>query len=100
MNRFVFDVGSQLRAKRFVRHQIDRATKQILQVELDTEVPLGRGGTVELYEHINIARFLGVIPRQRPKNRQVRDAEFIRQTRFVFLQPPQCFGSGHHCHRS
>ena len=47
MNGLTFDEGPQLRPQRLVGDEIDRSPEQILQKELDPEVTIRRGGTIE-----------------------------------------------------
>ncbi len=88
MNRFAFDVRPQLRAGRFVRHQVYRAAQQVLLVELHAEVPLCSRRAIELHKHVDVARVRCVIPRHRTNQRQLSNAILVRQASLVCVSLP------------
>src|SRR3972149_1075093 len=55
MNRLILDEWAQLRAQSLVGNQIDRDTKQIFQVEQNTEIALRGRRAVESDQNVDVA---------------------------------------------
>jgi len=59
MNRISLDIGPQFSAQRRVGDQIDRPSKQVLQMELDPKVSLRRCGPIEAHKNVDVASAWG-----------------------------------------
>jgi hypothetical protein len=54
MDGLSLDMGPQLRTQGFLCHEIHWLTEQILQVELDTEIAVRRGGAIKRDQDVNV----------------------------------------------
>ena len=72
MHGLALNVGAKLRAERLVRHEVDRATEQVLEVELHAEVRLRRCWPVKPHEDIDVARVGGLVAGERAEQGSVR----------------------------
>ena len=86
MNQVPFDVGLQLGANNAFLHQVNRALKQVFQIELQAEIAFCRRAAFEFDHYVNIAAFLRLVTRGRAEQRQVGDAKTPHQFRFVLGQ--------------
>jgi hypothetical protein len=73
MHGLAFDVWAQLGAERLVRDEVDGASQQVLEIELQAEVAGGGGRPLEANEEVDVARLSGTITGHGTEQRQVLD---------------------------
>ena len=83
MQRLLLDKRLQFRTQSFLGHQINRATQQVFQKELHTEVALRCCRPVKSHQYVHIAIRSGMVPGSRTKERQPYNTESPRQYRLV-----------------
>jgi hypothetical protein len=86
MLRFPLDERAQFGAQCLVGHEVDGAAEEVFEVELDAEIALGRGWTVEGNEHVDVAIGSSLAPRSRAEQRNVDYAETPHQLWLVLAQ--------------
>ena len=62
MDQIFFNIRPQLGANDTILHQIDRAPKQILQIELHAKIAFGSGAAIKIHHHVNVAAVACIIP--------------------------------------
>lgn len=75
MNRVALDKGTQLRSQRSLGGQVDRASEQVFQVELNAKITCRTGQAVEGDQNVDIAVLTSMVARPGAEQRQFHNAE-------------------------
>ena len=89
MDGFLLYMSTEFFPQCLVRNQINAATEEIFQIELQTEEAFGRGRPVKPDQNVDIARVRSFVASDRPENSNIRDGELLGQSSFMLPQERQ-----------
>ena len=84
--RLPLDMRPELSSQRLLGDELNRTPQQVLEVEQDAEVALGRRRAVEPDEYIDVAVRNGSPTRNRAEQSEARDAVALGQNRLALGQ--------------